>query len=80
MKNNEKFCLSYCKRTEITMSPCDFNTIGDDIETLLNEWLCNNVDGLEEAYDVPLEYRKELLKAIINHMFSSDFTWGDYLR
>lgn len=80
MNNNETFHLTYYKTVETTMDQCDFNTIGDSIENVINEWLWNNIDGLEDAYDVPVEYRKELLKAIVTHMLSSDFRWGDYAR
>lgn len=80
MNNNETFHLTFCRKVETTLDQYDFNVIGDNIEQTLYEWLYENIDGLENAYDVPLESRKDLLKAVIDYMFSSDFKWGEYIK
>lgn len=80
MQSNEAFYLTFCKTVGTSLDQYDFNTIGDNIESTLDKWLYENIDGLECTYDIPLESRKALLKAIVEHMLSSDFRWGDYPR
>lgn len=70
----EKFSTIVTTVKTYEVSECMVEELANDIEGILNDYIINNWD-CDQADEVPLEVRIDLLKHIVNEMTDGDFTW-----
>ena len=60
---------------EWTLIEDDLLLLGNDIEQVINSWLENHT-SVDEASEIPISTRKEMLRIITNFMRSDKFEWS----
>lgn len=58
-----------------TLNENDLHNLGDDIEQVISSWLENHTI-VEDAANVPVGIRQNMLRVITNFMCSGDFEWA----
>lgn len=58
-----------------TLNENDLHNLGDDIEQVISSWLENHTI-VEDAANVPVGIRQNMLRVITNFMCSGEFEWA----